>query len=335
MTKIIAEVGVNHNGKLSLAKKLIDMAKSAGADIVKFQTFVPENVVISNLKLAPYQKKNLSKKKQQTMLSMIRKYFLNFVEQRKLYNYCKKRKIQFLSSPFDIQSAEFLLKELKLKMVKIPSGEITNYPLLKYISKFNIKIILSTGMSNLIEIKNALKVLKKNGRIKSKNICILHCHTDYPTKLSDCNLNSIKYLKHQLKLKVGLSDHTNSNDVAFLAVAIGVDYIEKHITLNKNMKGPDHKASLEPKELIDLIKVVNNAKKILGKFYKKPTKNELKNIKFARKSIVASRPIKKGEMFTENNITTKRPLLGIPASDWKKYIRKKAKKNFKYDEFIK
>ena len=334
MTKIIAEIGVNHNGKLSLAKKLIDMAKSAGADIVKFQTFVPEDVVISNLKLAPYQKK-IYRKKQQTMLSMIRKYFLNFTEQKKLYNYCKKRKIQFLSSPFDIKSAEFLLKELKLKMVKIPSGEITNYPLLKYISKFNIKIILSTGMSNLIEIKNALKVLKKSGHIKSKNICILHCHTDYPTKLSDCNLNSINYLKHHLKLKVGLSDHTNNNNVAFLAVAIGVDYIEKHITLNKNMKGPDHKASLEPKDLIDLIKVVNNAKKILGKFIKKPTKNELKNIKYARKSIVASRPIKKGEIFTENNITTKRPLLGIPASDWKKYIGKKAKKNFNYDEFIK
>ena len=260
------------------------------------------------------------------MLSMIRKYFLNFTEQKKLYNYCKKRKIQFLSSPFDIKSAEFLLKELKLKMVKIPSGEITNYPLLKYISKFNIKIILSTGMSNLIEIKNALKVLKKSGHIKSKNICILHCHTDYPTKLSDCNLNSINYLKHHLKLKVGLSDHTNNNNVAFLAVAIGVDYIEKHITLNKNMKGPDHKASLEPKDLIDLIKVVNNAKKILGKFIKKPTKNELKNIKYARKSIVASRPIKKGEIFTENNITTKRPLLGIPASDWKKYIGKKKQK---------
>ena len=269
------------------------------------------------------------------MLSMIRKYYLNFQEQRKLYNYCKKKKIKFLSSPFDIQSAKFLLNDLKLKIIKIPSGEITNYPLLEYISKFNIEIILSTGMSSMIEIKNAINILKKKSKIKLKNICILHCHTDYPTKLSDCNLNSIGFIKRHMKVKVGLSDHTNTNDAAFLAVGMGVAYIEKHITLNKNMKGPDHKASLEPKDLIHLIERVNIAKKILGKFKKMPTKNELKNIKFVRKSIVASRPIKKGEILSIKNITTKRPLFGKPASDWKKYIGKKAKKNFKFDEFIK
>tara|TARA_A100001011_G_scaffold400687_1_gene517598 strand:+ start:14893 stop:15900 length:1008 start_codon:yes stop_codon:yes gene_type:complete len=335
MTKIIAEVGINHNGSLSIAKKLIDNAKSAGVDIVKFQTFVPEEVVIANLKLAPYQKKNLPLNKQQSMLNMISKYFLNFQDQKKLFNYCKKKKIQFLSSPFDKQSAEFLLKELKLKVIKIPSGEITNYPLLKYISKFNVKIILSTGMSRLDEIKNAINILKKGRKIKLKNICILHCHTDYPTKLSDCNLNSINFIRRHLNVKVGLSDHTNCNNAAFLAVAMGVEYIEKHITLNKNMKGPDHKASLETKDLIDLVRMVNKAKQILGTFHKEPTKNELKNIIFARKSIVASRPIKKGEMFSEENMTTKRPLLGKPASDWKEYVGKKAKKNFKNDEFIK
>lgn len=240
-----------------------------------------------------------------------------------------------MSSPFDNQSAKFLLKELKLKIIKIPSGEITNYPLLEYISKFNVEIILSTGMSNLIEIKNAINILKKNNKIKLKKICVLHCHSDYPTKLSDCNLNSINFLKRHLKVRVGLSDHSISNDVAFLATGMGIAYLEKHITLNKSMRGPDHKASLEPKDLIDLIKRVNLAKKILGKFGKLPTKNELKNIKYVRKSIVASRPIKKGEILSKINIITKRPLLGNPASDWKKYIGKRAKKNFKYDEFIK
>ena len=335
MTKIIAEIGINHNGRFSYAKKLIDLAKSSGADIVKFQTFIPENVVVAKLGLAPYQKNSFAKNKSVTMLEMIKKYHLTFTEQKKLYYYCKIKKIEFTSSPFDIKSSEFLLNELKLKKIKIASGEITNYPLLKFISGFDVEVILSTGMANILEIKNALKVLTK-GKIKKENICILHCHTEYPTRLIDCNLKSILFLKNSLKTNnVGFSDHSETNEAAFLSVALGAMYIEKHITLKKTMNGPDHKSSLDEFGLVDLVNKVHLAKKILGSYKKKPTERELKNLIYARKSLVASRKIHKGEIFSIENITTKRPFLGNSASKWNSFIGKISSRNYKKDDFIK
>jgi N,N'-diacetyllegionaminate synthase len=334
MTKIIAEIGINHNGQYSYARKLIDLAISAGVDIIKFQTFVPEKVVIKKLGLAPYQKRNVIKNKLVTMLDMIKKYHLTFSKQKKIYYYCKKKKIEFISSPFDVKSSEFLLSKLKLKKIKIASGEITNYPLLEHISGFDVEIILSTGMANLLEIKDAIRILTK-GKIKKENICILHCHTEYPTSLMDCNLNSILFLKNSLKMNVGFSDHSETNEAAFLSVALGVKYIEKHITLKKTMEGPDHKSSLDKFGLIDLVKKVNLAKKILGFYEKKPTEKELKNLIYARKSIVASRKIEKGEILSVQNITTKRPLLGHSASKWKSFIGVKASRKYKKDDFIK
>jgi N,N'-diacetyllegionaminate synthase len=265
---------------------------------------------------------------------MIKKYHLPFAKQKKLYYYCKKKKIEFTSSPFDIKSSEFLLRKLKLKRIKIASGEITNYPLLEYISGFDIEVILSTGMSNLLEIKNAIKILTKY-KIKKKNICILHCHTEYPTKLEDCNLNSILFLKNSLQLNVGFSDHSETNEAAFLSVALGAKYIEKHITLKKTMEGPDHKSSLDKFGLVDLVNKVNLAKKILGFYDKKPTERELKNLIYARKSIVASRKIEKGEILSIKNITTKRPLIGHSASKWIRFIGTISTRNYKKDDFIK
>lgn len=331
MTYIIAEIGVNHNGKLSLAKKLILMAKKCGVNAVKFQSFVPEEVVIDRLSTAPYQKRNIRKKI--SMVEMIKKYYLSFNQQKILFNFSKKNKIDFISSPFDLKSAKFLIEKLKLKIIKIPSGEINNYPLLSFISNYKVKIILSTGMSTVKEIKQGISILTKK-KIQKKNITLLHCHSQYPTNLKDVNLKSIVFLKKKFKTKIGFSDHCISNKASIASICLGASVIEKHITLDRKMNGPDHKASLDEKGLKGLINGINKMEVILGKFNKKPSINEKENIYFSRKSIVAKKKILKGQTFTTNNIATKRPAGGISPMKWKVVLGRKAKKNFKVDDYI-
>tara|TARA_B100001248_G_C27397198_1_gene466432 strand:- start:70 stop:1068 length:999 start_codon:yes stop_codon:yes gene_type:complete len=328
---IIAEVGVNHNGSISIAKKLIDMAVKAGADAVKFQTFKAENLVIMNAKKANYQKKN--DKKNESQFDMLKKLELSPLMHKVLLSYCKKKNILFLSSPFDLQSIDFL-NNLGLKIFKIPSGEITNFPYLKKIGRLNKKIILSTGMSNMSEIKKALKVLVKSGT-KKKNITILHANTEYPTPLRDVNLRSMLSIGKKLNVNFGYSDHTLGFEVSVAAVALGAKCIEKHLTLNSNMRGPDHRASLEPKDLIKMINAIRNIEIALGSRVKRPSKSEIANIKIVRKSLVASRDIKKGEIFTEQNLTAKRPGNGLSPFKITKFLGKRSLKNYKKDQQIK
>ena len=328
---IIAEAGVNHNGSLNKALKMVDIAKDCGADIIKFQTFIPKSVVTRNASKAKYQNSNKGDK--ETQLQLINKYNLSFNDFKKIEKECKKYKIGFLSSPFDIKSAEFLIS-LKVKLIKIASGELTNYPLLKYIGKQKISVILSTGMSTVKEINSAIKVLIKFGTPKNK-INLLHCNTSYPTPLADVNLNAMEFLKKKFKCNIGYSDHTIGIEVPLAAVAMGASIIEKHVTLNKNLSGPDHKASIDFNEFKEMIIRIRNVEKALGSRNKKITKSESVNIDIARKSIVASKNINKGEVLNQFNITTKRPGKGISPMKWEKVIGKKAKKNFKYDEYIK
>ena len=294
-TYIIAEAGINHNGNLSIAKKLIIAAKNSGADAIKFQTFIPEDVVTKDLNLASYQITNKHKKKEK-MFNMIKKLYLNFNEQKQLLQLAKKINIDFISSAFDLGSLKFLYNDLNLKIIKIPSGEITNFPYLKEIAKKNTKVILSTGLSTLDEIKRALSILTSN-KLKKKNISILHCNTAYPTPLEDVNLNVIKKFKKIFKLPIGYSDHTIGIEVSIAAVAIGAKIIEKHFTLNKQMKGPDHKASLNIYELKSLVKQIRNVELSLGNENKKITKSESINKKFVRKYIVAKKELKKERNF--------------------------------------
>jgi len=329
-TLIIAEAGVNHNGNLKIAKKLIDAAKKCGADYVKFQTFDPNLITTPQSDLAPYQKKiKLGETKQIKMLQKLSLTNDNFQE---LYLYCKKKKIKFLSSPFDIESINFLKNRIKMDFYKVPSGEINNYPYLKFLGKLNKKILLSTGMSKLKEINFALRTLVNSGT-KRNNITIMHCISDYPTNIKDVNLKFIETLK-KISKNVGFSDHTMGNLPAILAVALEVKIIEKHFTLNKKMKGPDHAMSLDINEFKTFVKKIRDAEIILGKNKKILTKGEkiLKN--FARKSLVAKNFIKKGEKFSKFNITTKRPGDGKSPILWNKIIGKKATKNFKKNEKI-
>jgi len=329
-TLIIAEAGVNHNGNLKIAKKLIDAAKKCGADYVKFQTFDPNLITTPQSDLAPYQKKiKLGETKQIKMLQKLSLTNDNFQE---LYLYCKKKKIKFLSSPFDIESINFLKNRIKMDFYKVPSGEINNYPYLKFLGKLNKKILLSTGMSKLKEINFALRTLVNSGT-KRNNITIMHCISDYPTNIKDVNLKFIETLK-KISKNVGFSDHTMGNLPAILAVALEVKIIEKHFTLNKKMKGPDHAMSLDINEFKTFVKKIRDAELILGKNKKILTKGEkiLKN--FARKSLVTKNFIKKGEKFSKFNITTKRPGDGKSPILWNKIIGKKATKNFKKNEKI-
>jgi N,N'-diacetyllegionaminate synthase len=326
---IIAEVGVNHNGKIEYAKKLVAVAKKAGADYVKFQTFKTENFVTKKSKLADYQKKNINLKSQYHLLENLE---LSENQHRIIINFCKKKKIKFLSTPFDIQSLN-LLKKLRLRIIKISSGDINNYPLLEIISKFAKKVILSTGMSTLLEIKNAIRILKRNN-LKDKDIIILHCTTSYPADPNDVNILAINFLKKKLKNHIGYSDHTLGNEAALAAVSLGAKVIEKHITLNKNLIGPDPQASLDPKEFFKFVHSIRKLEKILGKEKKILTFNERKIKKLVRKSIVAKTNINKGDFFTLNNIICKRPEGGISPINWKKIIGKKAKSFFYKDEFI-
>jgi N,N'-diacetyllegionaminate synthase len=327
---IIAEAGVNHNGSIKVAKKLIDVASDAGADAIKFQTFKSENIVTKYAPKANYQKITTDKKLSQ--LNMLKKLELSFNNHKKLIDYCKKRKIMFLSSPFDLESID-LLNQLGLKIFKIPSGEITNILYLRYIGRLKKKIILSTGMSNIKEIKNALKILNNSGTPK-KNITVLHANTQYPTPMHDVNLNAMVTIGKKLKVKIGYSDHTLGIEVDIAAVAMGATCIEKHFTLNHKMVGPDHKASLEPRQLKEMINSIRNIELALGSNVKKSTESEKSNIKIIRKSIVSNSIIKKGEILNENNITVKRPGNGISPMKWDRFIGTRAKKNYKKDELI-
>ena len=326
-TIVIAEAGVNHNGNINLAKKLIDIASKAGADYVKFQTFDVDQLILKNTKTASYQKRNL--KYDISQYQMLKKYQLTDSSHKELFKYSKKKKIKFLSTAFEEKSLR-LLSKYNLDYIKIPSGEITNYPLLKQISKLKKKILLSTGMATLGEIKQAIKALRK----KKKDITILHCTSDYPANLKDLHLNFIKKLK-KFGCDVGYSDHSSSVITPSIAVTLGCKVVEKHFTLSKELRGPDHKASLEPQELTEMISLIRETEKMLGLNDKIITESEQKTKLLVRKSLVANNDIKKGEIFSKKNITTKRPGSGISPFKINKFLGKKSRKNFKKDQFIK
>lgn len=329
-TYIIAEIGVNHNGSLELAKLLIDKAREAGADAVKFQTFSAENLVRPDAKKADYQtKKTSANESQHEMLKKLELSFNDFIELKK---YAETREIDFLSSPFEIESARFL-KTLNLKIFKIPSGEVTNYPLLREIGSYGVKVFLSTGMCSLSDIEQAIDVLIEAGTRRDE-ITLLHCNSEYPSPYNDVNLRAMITLREAFKVNVGYSDHTLGIEVPIAAVALGATVIEKHFTLDKNLPGPDHIASLDPEEFQLLVRAIRNVEKSLGDGIKKPSPSEIRNIKIVRKSIVAKRYIRKGEVFSEDNLTTLRPADGICPMRWKEIIGKVAKRNFKKGEAI-
>ncbi len=327
---IIAEAGVNHNSSIEIAKKLIDVAKEAGCDAVKFQTFNSKKMVSMRAPKAAYQEKNTVKG--ETQYCMLKKLELSHADHRKLMKYCIDKGIVFMSSPFDEESIEFLNK-LNVSIFKIPSGEITNKLYLKKIGSYKKKVIMSTGMAYLNEIGDAIDVLISSGMNK-KDITLLHCNTEYPTPMKNVNLRSMLTIKNKFDTKVGYSDHTMGIEIAIAAVALGASVIEKHLTLDKKMDGPDHKASLEPDELKAMVKAIRNVEKAMGDGIKKPSKVEKENIAVVRKSIVAARNIRKGEIFNEDNIIVKRPGTGISPFKWDYIIGKIAKKDFKEDDLI-
>ena len=327
---IIAEAGVNHNGSIELAYKLIDVASASGADAVKFQTFKANNLVTINAQKAEYQKQTTNQSESQ--FNMLKKLELDTNAHKKLINYCKKKDIVFLSTPFDHESIE-LLDELELQIFKIPSGEITNLTYLRHIGSLRKEVILSTGMSTLKEIEEALIILTSAGTSK-ENITILHANTMYPTPMEDVNLRAMQTIQDKFGVAVGYSDHTLGIEVDIAAVAMGATIIEKHFTLDKTMDGPDHKSSISPEELKAMVSSIRNIEKALGSSIKKPSKSEKPNITMARKSIVASKSIKKGELFTEKNITTKRPGTGISPMEWDSIIDKVAKRDYQIDDLL-
>ena len=330
-TIIISEAGVNHNGDMSLAKKLIDVAADAKSDYVKFQTFTADELVSKNAEKADYQKAQTENS--ESHYEMIKKLELDFESHLELIEYCNKKKIKFLSTPFDIKSIDLLLK-LNLDYLKIPSGEITNYPYLKHIASTQKSIIMSSGMATQNEIEMAINTLTDNG-VELNQLSLLHCNTEYPTPFEDVNLLVMKSLKEKFKVSVGYSDHTPGIEVPIAAVALGARIIEKHFTLDRSLPGPDHAASLEPNELKIMIEKIRNIENSLGNGVKKPSKSEIKNIPIARKSIVARTSIKKGENFSEKNITTKRPGTGISPMQWDELLGKESKYDFEIDDLIK
>jgi len=330
-TLIIAEAGVNHNGDIVTAKKLIDVAADAGVDYVKFQTFKANKIVTKQAKRADYQNENT--KNLDTQYEMLKKLELNEDSHHLLIKYCNHKGIKFLSTGFDLDSLEFLHK-IGIRLAKIPSGEITNYPYLKKVAQLFSEVVLSTGMSDMDDINKALAILLKFG-VKKENIIILHCNTEYPTPMSDVNLKAMLHIQTELDVKIGYSDHTLGIEVPIAAVALGAIVIEKHFTLDRNLPGPDHRASLEPNELKSMVKSIRNIEKALsGSEIKEPSKSELKNKQIIRKSIVAIRPIAKGETFNDNNIGTKRPGTGISPMKWESVIGQLSKDNFEQDELI-
>lgn len=326
---IIAEAGVNHNGNLNLAKQLVDVAAESGADAVKFQTFRAESLASKNAEKADYQIESTSEDESQYY--MLKKLELSYQDFRRLSDYTKEKNLIFLSTPFDEESASFL-EEIGIPAYKISSGEITNLPLLKLIAKNRKPVILSTGMSTLCEVEKAVVTLKKNG---SENIVILHCTTSYPAAFESVNLSAMNTMKYSFRLPVGYSDHTIGVTIPIAAAAMGAAVIEKHFTLDKSLLGPDHKASLDPSELKEMIQAIRNVEKAIGTGIKKRTEEEKKIILVARKSIVAGRDIHKGEVVREKDLKLKRPGNGIPPEYLNEIAGKKAQRNLIYDEQIK
>lgn len=327
---IIAEAGVNHNGSIDVAKKLVDEASNAGADAVKFQTFKAKDLVSKKAQKAEYQKKTTDKKESQ--FDMIKKLELNVEMHKELISYCNIKNIMFLSSPFDLDSIK-LLDELGLLVFKIPSGEITNLLYLRHIGKLNKKVILSTGMADINEIKDALDTLISNGTQK-ENITVLHANTMYPTPLKDVNLRAMTTIGNTFDIAFGYSDHTLGIEVDIAAVAMGARCIEKHFTLDSTMEGPDHKASLEPGELKSMVRAIRNIEVALGSSIKKPSNSERPNMQVVRKSIVAKKNIKKGDVLCEQNLVIKRPGNGISPMRWDNIIGTYATKNYSEDDLI-
>ncbi len=325
---IIAEAGDNHNGSFENAIKLVDKAAEAGADCVKFQTFVTEEVISRYAEMAEYQKQNTGKEESQ--FDMVKRLELSFEQFRQIQEYCRKRGILFLSTPFDIPSITFL-NEIGVPFFKVPSGEITNYPYLVAIAKTQKDVIMSTGMCTMKEIGEAIAVLEENG---AGRITLLHCNTEYPTPYEDVNLKAMETMRSAFGKEVGYSDHTLGIEVPVAAVAMGAVIIEKHFTLDKNMEGPDHKASLEAEELAAMVKAVRNIEAALGSAEKKPSPSEQKNIEVARKSIVARRAIRQGEVLTEENLAVKRPGSGISPMYYPMILGTKAIRDFGEDQMI-
>lgn len=324
---VIAEAGVNHNGDFENAKKLVLAAKEAGVDAVKFQTFKTENLVTIDAKKAEYQEKATE---QGTQFDMLKKLELTYDEFRELKRFCDNENIKFLSTAFDLDSIEFL-HSLGMDIWKIPSGEITNYPYIKKIAEFNEPIILSTGMADFDEIKAAKDLIRE---YNNNELVILHCTTAYPTDFKDVNLTVMNKIKEEMGVNIGYSDHTIGIEVPIAATTLGATVIEKHFTLDKNMEGPDHSASLEPDELKEMVNSIRNIEIALGDGKKNISEIEKANKQVARKSIVAKTDIKKGEIFTENNLTIKRPGTGISPMNWNEIIGTEAKRDYKKDELI-
>ena len=328
---IIAEAGVNHNGSIEMAKKLIDAAYDCGVDYVKFQTTKgPESITSKFAQMADYQKKNLNQ--DESRLEMLRKILLRMEDFEELNTYCGKHGVKFMSTPFDLESVDFLAG-LNMDYMKIPSGEITNLPYLRKIAKLHIPVIMSSGMCTLGDIEAAMNVLTNNG-LSDSEISLLHCNTEYPTPFEDVNLRAMLTLKQCFGVRVGYSDHTKGIEVPIAAVAMGAEIIEKHFTLDRTLPGPDHVASLEPLELKAMTAAIRNIERAVGTGLKKVTASEQKNIAIARKSIIAARNIKAGELFTDENLTAKRPGSGISPMRWDDVIGKTAKRDFMEDELI-
>ena len=328
-TLIIAEAGVNHNGDINIAKKLIKEAALAGADLVKFQSFITSKGISKNAPKAKYQKEL---NPEESQYEMVKKLELSYDQHIELMESCKENNIRFFSTAFDIDSFE-MLKKLGLNLIKVPSGEITNLPLLREFAKSNLPLIVSTGMADLGEIEKVISILQNEGT-QIKNITLLHCNTEYPTPFEDVNLLAMKSMRIAFGLDVGYSDHTKGIEVPIAAVALGATVIEKHFTLDCNMDGPDHMASIEPKDFKLMVDSIRNIEKSLGSSIKKPSQSEFKNIAIVRKSIVATCKIKKGEIFSSKNIATKRPGTGISPMMWDDVIGKTAKQDFLEDEII-
>ncbi len=328
---IIAEAGVNHNGDIEIAKRLIDAAAAAGADIVKFQTFNASLLTAKSAKLADYQKRNLDSN-EQSQQEMLKKLELPKDDHYRLIEHAAKKGIRFFSTAFDLESVSFL-KSLNLGLWKIPSGEITNLPYLEQIASYGEKIILSTGMCDMSEVTEAVDALLRTGS-KKTDLCVLHCNTEYPTPMKDVNLRAMAKMGKDLGVSYGYSDHTLGIEVPIAAVALGASVIEKHFTLDKNMSGPDHKASLEPNELTNMVRSIRNIEKALGSDSKQATPSEIKNRQVVRKSIVAKTPIAKGSLFNDKNLTTKRPGTGTSPMNWHKVLGTAASKDFQEDDII-
>lgn len=331
-TIIIAEAGVNHNGSIELAKKLVDVAAEAGVDFVKFQTYKTGRLVSKSAHKANYQKKNFGNK-EDTQYDMLKRLELSDEMHKELIAYCSQKGISFLSTGFDEDSVDYLEK-LGLELFKIPSGEITNKPYLKHIALKKKRVILSTGMANISEIQDALDILISNGLTRDL-ITVLHCNTEYPTPMKDVNLNAMLTIKRELDVNVGYSDHTLGIEVPIAAVAMGADVIEKHFTLDRKMVGPDHLASLEPDELKQMVIAIRNVELALsGSGEKVASESELKNIVVARRSIVAAKRIQKGEFFTSDNLTVKRPGNGVSPMLWDEVIGREALRDYEEEDLI-